>query len=60
MVFASLLMVALSSPSPDIAAPWREEPAVAALFRQAGVEGTFVLLEEHSGDLRGTNRKRAE
>lgn len=60
MVFVSLLMVALSSPTPAIAAPWREEPAVAALFRQAGVEGTFVLLEERSGELRGTNRKRAE
>ncbi|MFM7268017.1 MAG: class D beta-lactamase [Cyanobium sp.] len=46
--------------SPAVAAPWREEPAVAALFRQAGVEGTFVLLEERSGDLRGSNRQRAE
>ena len=60
MVYASLLMVALSSPAPAIPAPWREEPAVAALFRQQGVEGTFVLLEERSGELRGHNRQRAE
>jgi len=42
------------------AEPWREELAVAALFRQAGVEGTFVLLDERRGELRGTNRTRAE
>jgi len=42
------------------AAPWREQPAVAALFRAAGVEGTFVLLDERSGELRGYNRSRAE
>ncbi|MEB3302884.1 MAG: penicillin-binding transpeptidase domain-containing protein, partial [Cyanobacteriota bacterium] len=42
------------------AAPWREQPAVAALFREAGVEGTFVLLDERSGELRGYNRSRAE
>lgn len=39
---------------------WREEPAVAALFRKAGVEGTFVVLEQPSGSLRGHNRRRAE
>lgn len=33
---------------------------MAALFRQAGVEGTFVLLDERSDTLRGTNRARAE
>ena len=41
-------------------AVWREEPAVAALFRKAGVEGTFVVLEQPSGSLRGHNRRRAE
>ena len=50
----------LSLPSVAMAAPWREEPVVAALFRKAGVEGTFVLLDESSGDLRGTNHQRAE
>jgi len=52
-----------SSPAPaasgDTRLRWREEPAVAALFRQAGVQGTFVLLEESSGSLRGTGRARA-
>jgi beta-lactamase class D len=33
---------------------------VAALFRKAGVEGTFVLLDERRGELRGSNRARAE
>ena len=42
------------------AAPWREEPAVAALFREAGLQGTFVLLDETRGELRGSNRARAE
>ena len=31
-----------------------------ALFRDAGVDGTFVLLDEGRGKLRGHNRKRAE
>lgn len=39
---------------------WREQPAVAALFREAGVEGTFVLLDERSGELHGHNQSRAE
>jgi beta-lactamase class D len=57
----SLIAAALLSlPSVAIAAPWREEQAVAALFRKAGVEGTFVLLDERSGELRGSNRQRAE
>ena len=33
---------------------------MAALFRQAGLVGTFVLLDERSGQLRGTNLTRAE
>ena len=33
---------------------------MAALFRQAGVEGTFVLLDERSDTLRGHNQIRAE
>ena len=61
----TLMAVALLAPltaaaGPAVAEPWREEPAVAALFRQAGVEGTFVLLDERRGELRGTNRTRAE
>lgn len=50
----------LALPSSAAAAPWRDEPAVTALFRQAGVEGTFVLLDETRGELRGHNRMRAE
>jgi beta-lactamase class D len=60
MLFASLVLAALSEASSALAPPWREEPAVAAVFRTAGVEGTFVLLEERSGEMRGTNRQRAE
>ena len=65
-MFAALALPGLlltSLPAPAAAADarlrWREEPAVAALFRQAGVQGTFVLLEESSGRLRGTGRTRA-
>lgn len=50
----------LALPTAAAAAPWRDEPAVAALFRDAGVEGTFVLLDEGSGELRGHNRSRAQ
>ncbi|MDM7954160.1 MAG: class D beta-lactamase [Cyanobium sp. CZS 25K] len=59
----TLLAVALLALPPSAAAaaePWREEPAVAALFRQAGVEGTFVLLDGRRGELRGHNQSRAE
>ena len=50
----------LALPAAAIAAPWREEAGVAALFRAAGVQGTFVLLDEARGELRGHNRVRAE
>ena len=61
----TLMAVALLAPltaaaGPAVAEPWREELAMAALFRQAGVEGTFVLLDERSGELRGHNQRRAE
>ena len=54
----ALALVAL--PTSVAASPWREEPSVRALFRQAGVQGTFVALDERIGELRGTNRIRAE
>ena len=63
MAVALLALPASAAASVTAAAaaePWREELAVAALFRQAGVEGTFVLLDERRGELRGTNRTRAE
>lgn len=50
----------LALPLAASATPWRNEPAVTALFRDAGVDGTFVLLDERSGELRGHNRERAE
>jgi beta-lactamase class D len=57
----TLMAVAvLALPAPVAAEPWREEPALTALFRDAGVNGTFVLLDEGSDTLRGTNRARAE
>lgn len=43
----------LALPVAASATPWREEPAVTALFRGAGAEGTFVLLDERRGELRG-------
>jgi beta-lactamase class D len=50
----------LALPTAAAAATWRDEPAVTALFRNAAVEGTFVLLDEGSGERRGHNRSRAE
>jgi beta-lactamase class D len=61
VAFAGVALAALAPAAVAVpAGTWREEPAVAALFRQAGVEGTFVLLEESTGSLRGFNRARAE
>ena len=55
-----LAVTLLALPTAAHAAPWRDEPAVAALFRDAKVQGTFVLLDETRGVLRGTNQSRAE
>ena len=55
-----MAVAVLALPGAAAAAPWREEPAVVALFREAGVEGTFVLLDERRGELRGHNQTRAE
>lgn len=38
---------------------WREDPRLGALFRQAGLPGTFVLLDPSRAELIGTNRSRA-
>jgi beta-lactamase class D len=38
---------------------WWEEPRLAHLFRQAGMTGTFVLLDRGRAELIGTNRARA-
>ena len=57
----TLMAVAiLALPGAAAAAPWREEPGVAALFRDAGMDGTFVLLDERHSELRGHNQSRAE
>jgi beta-lactamase class D len=55
-----VLPTAAAASANDKAAPWRDEPAVTALFSDAGVDGTFVLLDEGRGELRGHNRGRAE
>lgn len=60
LLAVALLALPTAAAGPASAEPWREEPAVAVLFRQAGVEGTFVLLDERSGELRGHNQSRAE
>jgi beta-lactamase class D len=58
--FLLVAVALLALPTAALATPWRDEPAVATLFRDAGVDGTFVLLDERRGELRGYNRKRAE
>ena len=42
------------------AADWQESPQVAELFKKAGVEGTFVLLDVKADRLVGHNQDRAE
>jgi beta-lactamase class D len=54
----AVIVVAL--PTASAATPWRDEPAVTALFRDAGVDGTFVLLDGSRRELRGHNRERAD
>jgi beta-lactamase class D len=57
--FTLMMSALLALPLAASATPWQDEPVVTALFREAGVEGTFVLLDERRGALRGHNRKRA-
>ena len=61
--FTLMAVALLTLPTSAAAAavtPWREAPGVAALFRDAGVEGTFVLLDEGRGEWHGYNQSRAE
>jgi beta-lactamase class D len=58
--FTLAAVAVLSLPTAAAATPWRDERAVTAVFRDAGVDGTFVLLDERSGELRGHNQSRAE
>lgn len=60
----SVVPSAAASPAPQpLPLPadlrWREEPRLAHLFRQAGMTGTFVLLDRGRAELIGTNRARA-
>lgn len=41
------------------AAQWTENPGIAALFRDANVEGTFVTLDPRTGAMIGYNETRA-
>ena len=52
--------VTLIQVTPAGALPWREEARLQPLFEKAGVEGTFVVLDERQGVWRGYNRLRAE
>lgn len=60
LTLMALAVLAFPASAAAAAEPWREDQAVAALFRQAGVEGTFVLLDERSNTLRGHHQSRAE
>lgn len=52
--------VTLISANQVMALTWREEPSLRPLFEKAGVDGTFVVLDERERLWRGTNRQRAE
>jgi beta-lactamase class D len=58
--FTLVAVDVLALPTAAAATPWRDEPAVTALFRDSGVDGTFVLLDEGRGELRGHNQSRVE
>lgn len=42
------------------AASWQDSPQLAQVFRDAGVNGTFVLYDVKAGRLQGHNRSRAD
>ena len=54
------MAVTLISANQVMALTWREEPSLRPLFEKAGVDGTFVVLDERERLWRGTNRQRAE
>jgi beta-lactamase class D len=56
LLLATLLMLAAQVHAQE----WLENPAVGALFKQAGVDGTFVLHEVGSDQLQGYNQTRAQ
>jgi beta-lactamase class D len=56
ILLAALLMLAGQAQALE----WLENPAVAKLFEDAGVEGTFVLHEVGSEQLQGYNQARAQ
>jgi len=55
----SLLIALLLVSSIAHGADWRESPAIAALFDEAGVSGTFVLYDLRRDQLSGFNPERA-
>ncbi len=57
---AACIAVTLISANQVMALTWREEPSLRPLFEQAGVDGTFVVLDQRERLWRGTNRQRAE
>lgn len=52
------LLMGLSLPAR--ATDWQDSPALAALFQQAGVTGSFVLYDPQADRFTGYNRPRAE
>lgn len=57
ILFALLPLSAAAATEPS--APFRELPAIAQLFQNAGLDGTFVLLEADSGAAVGHDHERA-
>jgi beta-lactamase class D OXA-50 len=55
-----LILAAVFVISGARASEWRDSPAVTQLFRDAGVQGTFVLYDVGAGRYTGHDRKRAE
>ncbi|PWL23196.1 MAG: class D beta-lactamase [Synechococcus sp. XM-24] len=59
-VFLAGIAITFLGVTPAVALPWKEEVVLQPLFEKAGVEGTFVMLDERNNVLRGYNRVRAE
>tara|TARA_R100000027_G_scaffold29628_1_gene21552 strand:+ start:2279 stop:3067 length:789 start_codon:yes stop_codon:yes gene_type:complete len=54
-----LFLILFVSLYTTLSAGWKEKPEFGAVFEEAGVTGTFVLLDPDSGDLHGYHAVRA-
>lgn len=60
LLLMPVLLILFSSPSFAGDIKWTDSPEMAAIFREAGTEGTFVIYDAQRDAFTGCNRARAE